>query len=64
MSETKRGRPKKDPSERKGLTAFRMVEEERALVEAAAEMAGINLSDWIRTRIVATAKKELRKTSG
>ncbi len=65
MEKTKRGRPPKSPEERKaGVTGFRLNDEERTTLESAAELAGVKLSDWIRMRLLAAAKRELNRKSG
>lgn len=57
-----RGRPPKPPGERKGiLIAFRIEEAEKGEYERAAETAGVSLSDWIRDRLKAAAKRELQR---
>jgi len=61
--ETKRGRPRKEPEERKEMLAFRADQAERTEFEVAAEIADLRLSDWIRDRPKAAAKRERRRAS-
>jgi hypothetical protein len=60
---TKRGRPRKEPAERKEMLAFRADDAERTEFEQAADAADLRLSDWIRDRLKAAAKRELRRAS-
>jgi hypothetical protein len=56
----KRGAPPKATGERKAaLTQIRLLETEKAGFEEAADLAGLSLSAWIRTRLRTVAKKEL-----
>jgi uncharacterized protein (DUF1778 family) len=67
MAEPKRerGRPLMPAEEKKGkLTACRMLADERDLLDQAAEQAGLSISDWMRSRLLKAAKKELRTKSG
>ncbi len=51
------GKPK-DPSERKSFTLrVRMTEADRALIEAAARVKSLEASSWVRSEIVALARK-------
>ena len=64
MTKTRMGRPPKNPEDRKGgIVAFRADESERSELDQAASAAGMKLSDWIRDRLSAVAKRELRKAS-
>lgn len=57
-----RGRPTIPPHER--LTErieVRATEADRVELEKAAEIAELSLSDWIRDRLQAAAKRELRR---
>jgi uncharacterized protein (DUF1778 family) len=50
-----------DESERKAsIVACRVDAEERAQLDRAAAQAGLRLSDWMRDRLKAAAKRELR----
>jgi uncharacterized protein (DUF1778 family) len=54
------GRPPKDPDKKKGLRLdMRLDEYEKEGFRMAAEMAGLELSGWIRERLRRAAKKEL-----
>jgi hypothetical protein len=55
------GRPVKEPEDRKAVLSFRADEGERSEFEKAAGKAKLRLSDWIRDRLRAAAKRELRK---
>ncbi len=57
MSAGKMGRPKKAPDEAKASTfSVRLTADERALIEAAAERAGIKASEWARRVLIAAAR--------
>lgn len=57
-----RGRPKKSPEERKGAHVIVRVDQtEREEFESAAELAELSLSNWIRARLKAAAKREKRR---
>jgi hypothetical protein len=60
---TKRGRPRKEPGDVKEMLAFRVDQAERTEFEQAAKTADLRLSDWIRDRLKAAAKRELRRAS-
>ena len=56
------GRPKKPPDERLNERLdVRAATNEKADFEQAADIAEMKLSDWIRDRLKAAAKRELRK---
>jgi hypothetical protein len=56
----KRGAPQKSSSDRKAaLTQIRLLASEKAGFEEAAELSGLSLSAWMRTRLRTVAKKEL-----
>lgn len=56
-----RGRPELEESERKAsIVACRVDADERAQLERAAGKAELRLSDWMRDRLKAAAKRELR----
>ena len=56
-----RGRPELKEAERKASTvACRVDADDRAQLERAAEKAELRLSDWMRDRLKAAAKRELR----
>ena len=58
----KRGRPPKSPDDRLAeRLQIRAGTDEKAEFERAATAAGMNLSDWIRDRLKAIAKRELGK---
>lgn len=60
----KRGRPPKEPDERKDSHVIvRVGQAERDEIERAAEVAGLRLSDWIRERLMSAAKRERRRAS-
>jgi hypothetical protein len=60
-----RGRPAKTPAERKGeRVEVRADSLEKRQFEKAAAKAGIKLSDWIRTRLNAAARRELSLPNG
>jgi hypothetical protein len=62
MKKARMGRPPKAPEDR--LTErleVRAAAEEKADFERCAAGAGIRLSDWIRDRLKAAAKRELRR---
>jgi uncharacterized protein (DUF1778 family) len=64
MEKRGRGRPELDESERKAsIVACRVDAEERAQLDRAAEKSGLRLSDWMRDRLKAAAKRELRRDS-
>jgi uncharacterized protein (DUF1778 family) len=57
------GRPPKPPDERLSERLdLRAAADEKADFERCADQAGMKLSDWIRDRLKAVAKRELRKT--
>jgi uncharacterized protein (DUF1778 family) len=55
----KKGRPKK-PSElqRSHYLQVRISEDEQSAFHEAAELAGLELSQWVRSRLIITARKE------
>jgi hypothetical protein len=64
MEKRPRGRPALAERERKGeIVACRVEPDERAQFDKAAEVAGLRLSDWMRDRLKAAAKRELRRVS-
>jgi uncharacterized protein (DUF1778 family) len=59
-TQAKRGRPKKDPNRAKGeYLDIRLEAAEKQAFRDAAELAGLDLSAWVRERLRATARKEL-----
>ena len=57
-----RGRPEIPEGDRKAsIVACRVDADERAQLDQAAERADQRLSDWMRDRLLASAKRELRK---
>jgi hypothetical protein len=56
----KRGRPRKDPDRAKGdYLDIRLETAEKQAFRDAAELAGLDLSAWVRERLRTTARKEL-----
>ena len=56
----KRGAPPKSADERKAaITQIRLLATEKAGFEAAAGLAGLSLSAWMRERLRSVAKEEL-----
>jgi len=56
----KRGAPPKSQDEQKAaLAQIRLLATEKAGFEEAAELSGLSLSAWMRTRLRLIAKKEL-----
>jgi uncharacterized protein (DUF1778 family) len=56
----KRGRPKKNPERAKAdYLDIRLETAEKQAFRDAAELAGLDLSAWVRERLRATARKEL-----
>lgn len=55
------GRPPVREKSQNARLYVRTIEEEKELLESAAEAAGMTLSEWIRNRLVRTAKRELRR---
>jgi uncharacterized protein (DUF1778 family) len=56
------GRPPKGDEPQAARLYLRAVDEEKNLFEAAAEAAGVSLSEWIRDRLVKAAKKETKRS--
>lgn len=55
-------RPRKAQTEARGkLMQVRVQEREHVQFKEAAEQAGLELSSWVRERLLQAAKKELRK---
>jgi uncharacterized protein (DUF1778 family) len=64
MEKRTRGRPEIPAEDRKAMqVACRVDSDERAQLEQAAEKADLRLSDWMRDRLKAAARRELRKRS-
>jgi hypothetical protein len=61
---TKRiGRPPKDPAKKKGeFLQVRVDDAEKQAFNAAADLAGIDLSAWVRERLRLIARRELEKS--
>ncbi len=57
------GRPPKADVAQSTRLYVRAVDADKELLEAAANAAGMTLSEWIRDRLVRTAKRELNKYS-
>jgi hypothetical protein len=61
MKPQKIGRPVLSEDEKQGkITAVRLREEERGLLERAASNHGQRLSEWMREVLVASAKRQLK----
>jgi hypothetical protein len=61
MSTAKMGRPEMAPEDRSAkITAVRLREDERQLVESAAKTKEQKLSDWMRETLISTAKRQLK----
>ena len=59
------GRQKKPGSEAKTyMLRIRMTEEERAVLDAAAQVKSLQLSSWARSELLALARKVLGKKEG
>src|SRR5579859_2151338 len=59
-NQRQRGRPKKDPTRAKGeYLDIRLELAEKQAFRDAAELAGLDLSAWVRERLRAVARKEL-----
>ncbi len=55
------GRPKKPKSESKSfMLRVRMTEAERELLDRAAKLKSLQLSSWVRSELVALARKIIR----
>jgi len=55
----KRGRPPKPPEERRGLRIeVRVNPDERRLFDLAADKVGLDLSEWMRTVLLRSAKRK------
>ena len=60
----KMGRPPKPDDERKGSRVeLRLAPDEKAAFGAAAERASLSVSAWIRTRLIALARRENARKS-
>jgi uncharacterized protein (DUF1778 family) len=58
----RKGRPPKDPTKTKAsYLQVRVKATEKRAFHAAAELAGLDLSAWVRERLRALARKELEK---
>jgi hypothetical protein len=61
MRKPNRGRPSMPPGERMDRRIeVRATDAEARLLERAAELAGVKLSDWVRDRLRRAAQRELR----
>lgn len=57
-----RGRPKKPPGEARGkLFQIRVTEEERTLIEQAANVKSLDASAWARSELLSLARKVIAK---
>ena len=56
----KPGRPPRDPSGASRIVPVRMSDDEKEEFRAAAERAGMSLSDWVRDRLHKAAKREAK----
>jgi uncharacterized protein (DUF1778 family) len=55
-------RPRKEKTEVRGsLLQVRIQEQERELFKQAAKQSGLEVSGWVRERLLQAARKELRK---
>jgi uncharacterized protein (DUF1778 family) len=55
-------RPRKEKTEVRGaLLQVRVLDDERELFRKAAKESGLEVSSWVRERLLQAAKKELRK---
>jgi len=55
-----KGRPPKDPADKKrGYLQVRVDDAEKQAFNAAARLAGLDLSGWVRERLRQVARKEL-----
>ena len=62
MAKKKMGRPPLAEGEAKGkLVQARLSEADHDTVQQAADAAGVKVSQWVRERLVSTARKELRQ---
>lgn len=60
MGKKKTGRPKKPPASIKGrYLQVRVSEAEKSAFDAAADLAGLEMSAWVRERLRIVARKEL-----
>ncbi|MCA9230932.1 MAG: DUF1778 domain-containing protein [Planctomycetales bacterium] len=55
------GRPPKGDKAQSTRLYVRAVDADKELLEEAAEAAGMSLSEWIRDRLLKTAKRELKQ---
>lgn len=59
-NQQQRGRPKKDPARAKGeYLEVRLEATEKQAFRDAADLAGLDLSAWVRERLRSAARKEL-----
>ena len=59
---TKRGAPTKSPDKSRSiLMQFRVTPPEQQAIQAAADLDGKKLSEWIRDRLRAVSRSELQK---
>jgi len=57
-----RGRPFLPAGQGKNkMTGFRATPEERAAIEKAAAIAELNLSEWLRRRVLIAAQREIKR---
>lgn len=57
------GRPPKAPSKRKGhFLQVRLADTEKEAFASAAELAGIDISTWVRERLRQVARRELSES--
>jgi len=62
MKAPRRGRPPKDPADRhEERLQIRAQTDEKEEFELAAKAVGMTLSDWIRQRLKACAKRDIRR---
>jgi predicted HicB family RNase H-like nuclease len=62
MAKKKKGRPPKQPQARKGhFLQVRLGDDEKQAFTSAAELAGIDVSTWVRERLRLVARRELEE---
>ncbi len=61
LNKMKRGRPELADEEKQAkITAVRLREDERELIESAAQTKKQKLSEWMRETLLSTAKRQLK----
>jgi hypothetical protein len=59
MEPRRRGRPPLD-NPRRNIERIRTTDDEHALIEAASTVAGTTPAEWMRTTLIAAAKRQTR----